>query len=186
LLEGFKTYQQTTEWSCGNAAALMVLWHFGETGYEERELAKRMGTNPLPADGAPAEGVLYGTTAAGLAGFFREIGYETASSIEQPAPANPYKFRDWVMEYLRKNTPIMVDWLDWGGHWQIIIGYDTMGTTTVYDDVLILADPYDVGDHWQDGYYIFPAYRFYYMWRDPFFQPAGHKEKQWVAARPAA
>ena len=27
LIEGFKTMQQTTEWSCGNAVSLMTLWN---------------------------------------------------------------------------------------------------------------------------------------------------------------
>ena len=30
----------------------------------------------------------------------------------------------------------MIAWNDWGGHWQVIIGYDTMGTETTQDDVL--------------------------------------------------
>lgn len=47
----------------------------------------------------------------------------------------------------------MVDWVDWAGHWQVLIGIDTCGTESVYDDVMILADPYDVTDHYQDGYY---------------------------------
>ena len=47
------------------------------------------------------------------------------------------------------------------------------------DDVLIMADPYDTPDHYQDGYYAVPLGRFYYMWRegsggethDPYVQP---------------
>jgi hypothetical protein len=41
----------------------------------------------------------------------------------------------------------MIGWNDWGGHWQVIIGYDTMGTEVEQDDVLIVADPYDTTDH---------------------------------------
>ena len=50
----------------------------------------------------------------------------------------------------------------WGGHWQTIIGYDTMGTETTQDDVIIVADSYDTTDHCQDGYGIYGAERFYY------------------------
>ena len=72
-----------------------------------------------------------------------------------------------------------MDWVDWAGHWQVIIGIDTCGSDTPYDDVLIFADPYDITDHYQDGYYIFPFSRFYGMWRegpcadkdDPYKQP---------------
>ena len=56
----------------------------------------------------------------------------------------------------------MVCWNDWGGHWQVIIGYDTMGTETTQDDVIIVADPYDTTDHNQDGYGIYSAERFLY------------------------
>ncbi|NLB38430.1 MAG: hypothetical protein GX810_04175, partial [Clostridiales bacterium] len=41
-------------------------------------------------------------------------------------------------------------------------GYDTMGTETEQDAVLIVADPYDTTDHNQDGYGVYPAERFYY------------------------
>ena len=69
-----------------------------------------------------------------------------------------------IQDYLKKGIPVMVAWNDWGGHWQVIIGYDTMGTETTQDDVLIVADSYDTTDHNQDGYGIYPAERFYYNW----------------------
>ena len=69
-----------------------------------------------------------------------------------------------IQDYLKKGIPVMVAWNDWGGHWQVIIGYDTMGTETTQDDVLIVADSYDATDHNQDGYGIYPAERFYYNW----------------------
>jgi hypothetical protein len=186
ILEKFRTYQQTTEWSCGSATALMVLRHFGDNRYDELAIAGMMGSNPLPADGKPQEGVLYGTTAAGMMKFFRDAGYRVSSSLNAGGATfgSPEEFYAWLLKLLSANTPVMVDWLDWGGHWQAIIGYDTMGTETVYDDVLILADPYDVGDQSQDGYYVFPAFRFFYMWRDTAFQPAGRQEQQWVVAAP--
>ena len=56
----------------------------------------------------------------------------------------------------------MIGWNDWGGHWQVLIGYDNMGTETTQDDVLIVADPYDTTDHNQDGYGVYGAERFLY------------------------
>ena len=41
-------------------------------------------------------------------------------------------------------------------------GYDTMGTETTQDDVIIVADPYDTTDHNQDGYGVYGAERFLY------------------------
>ena len=48
----------------------------------------------------------------------------------------------------------------------LAIGIDTCGTEYSYDDVLIFADPYDVTNHFQDGYYTFPLARFFYMWHE--------------------
>ena len=189
LLEKFKTYQQTTEWSCGNAAAIMVLNYFGDNRYEELSIVKAMETTPLPSDGVMKKGVLYGTSTAGMVKFFQGIGYKVQSSLDSTKP-NGTTFDDytawqnWVVDNLKNGRPILVDWLDWSGHWQVIIGYDTLGTDTPYDDVVIFADPYDVGDHKQDGYYIFSGLRFFYMWNDFQFQPTGHQSQQWVIAVP--
>ena len=65
---------------------------------------------------------------------------------------------------MKQGIPVLVAWNDWGGHWQVIIGYDTMGTETYSDDVIIVADSYDTTDHNQDGYGIYGAERFYYNW----------------------
>ena len=69
---------------------------------------------------------------------------------------------DTIQSTLAEGKPILIAWNDWGGHWQVIIGYDTLGTETTQDDVIIVADPYDTTDHNQDGYGIYPAERFYY------------------------
>ena len=36
ILSNYKTYQQTTEISCGPSAALTVLYHFGNTTWDEK------------------------------------------------------------------------------------------------------------------------------------------------------
>ena len=48
----------------------------------------------------------------------------------------------FAQDSLREGSPIIVENVDWGGHWRVIIGYDTMGTESPLDDVLILMDPY--------------------------------------------
>ncbi|MDR1916978.1 MAG: C39 family peptidase [Synergistaceae bacterium] len=189
VLEKFKTYQQTTEWSCGNASALMVLRHFGDEGHRELDSVKIMGTQATPDNGVKQEGVIYGTTTEGMVKFFKTLGYDVKSSLDRNVSddmtLSETEFKDWVVRNLKKNTPIMVEWLDWTAHWQVIIGYDDMGTNAIEDDVLILADPYDVGDHLQDGYYIFPARRFFYMWSDIRYEAGSNlASQQWVIAAP--
>lgn len=75
-------------------------------------------------------------------------------------------FVKWLTGHLKAERPIMVEWGDWDGHWQAIIGYDNGGTPEIGDDMLIFADPYDTSDHWQDGYYYFPLERWFSMWKD--------------------
>ena len=60
----------------------------------------------------------------------------------------------------------MVAWVDRHGHWQTLIGLDKMGTESPYNDVMIHADPYDITEHCQDSYYIYPFERVFSMWRE--------------------
>ncbi|GHV57049.1 hypothetical protein FACS1894216_21410 [Synergistales bacterium] len=180
ILEKFKTYQQTTEWSCGNASALMVANYFGLEGQRELDIARIMGTNSE----------IGGTTTEQMTRYFKSIGYEVRSSLEvseEDMIPDGAAFKDWVIKHLTNRRPIMVEWLDWHAHWQVVIGYDTMGTDDVIeDDVLILADPYDVGDQLQDGYYIFPAERFFYMWHDIRYEGEDRlRNQQWVISYPS-
>lgn len=156
ILTHFKTYQQTTEYTCGAACALMVLNWFDSTRYHENLLGQLVESHPQR-----------GTTVENLADFFDLIGWNVdyhASAREKFE--SPKEFEAFVIDYIDRGIPILVDWVDWAGHWQVIIGIDTCGTETPYDDVLILADPYDITDHFQDGYYIFPLGRFFGMWRE--------------------
>jgi len=66
--------------------------------------------------------------------------------------------------YLSLGYPVLIGWNEWGGHWQVVIGYDDLGTEETPDDVLILADPYDTTDHNQDGYYLESFERLVYGW----------------------
>lgn len=173
ILPRYKTYQQTTDITCGPAAALTVLHHFGSTKYTELELAGVMGTK-----------YKVGTATEGMVKFFESIGWKVDSSLTNAKFSDFDKFALFVNGSLKKNTPILVENIDWGGHWRVIIGYDTMGTTTLGDDVLIMADPFDTSDHKQDGYTIVPAERFFHMWFDAYTQPEKHREQQWVVAHP--
>lgn len=173
ILPNYKTYQQTTEITCGPAAALTVLHHFGVTNYTELELAGSMDTK-----------YAVGTSVESIANFFKNIRWNVQSSLTAPKFTSFDQFALFVNGTLKENTPILVENVDWGGHWRVIIGYDTMGTTTVADDMLIMADPYDTSDHRQDGYVVVPAVKFYYMWFDHEMMPKNQREQGWVVAKP--
>ncbi|NCB27653.1 MAG: hypothetical protein EOM62_19705, partial [Bacteroidia bacterium] len=89
-------------------------------------------------------------------------------------------FVRWLLSNLEAGRPIMVEWCDWDGHWQVIIGYDSNGTPGIGDDILILADPYDTSDHWQDGYYYYPLERWFYMWNDRGVVPKPYQLQSYI------
>lgn len=156
ILTHFETYQQTTEYTCGAACALMVLNWFGAKRYHERAVAQLIESMPGK-----------GSTVENIADFFDLIGWNVEHHAGTSLCFETIEaFEKSVIDHIDRGIPIMVDWVDWAGHWQVIIGIDTCGSATPYDDVLIFADPYDITDHFQDGYYIFPLSRFFGMWRE--------------------
>ncbi len=230
IIPEFKTIQQTTEWSCGNASALMVLNHFGNTYVTEMELAEIMKSStdldtPDAKPGSANNFFEYGSDVKRMYDYFNKLegfkvvetsyqeSYEDSALISEkdsnsPAdhgnlkPAfsamslyasenddNTDKFVDdakdsyfvnWLTGHLDAERPIMVEWGDWDGHWQVIIGYDNNGTPGIGDDMLIFADPYDTSDHWQDGYYYYPLERWFFMWKDRNVAPKPYQLQPYV------
>lgn len=82
IIPRFKTMQQTTEWSCGNVTALMVLHHFGNTAYTEMEIAEIMGSStdldtPGAKPGSANNFYEYGTNVKQMVEFFQDLdGFE--------------------------------------------------------------------------------------------------------------
>jgi hypothetical protein len=157
LLEKFKTYQQTSEVSCGPAAVLMAIHYLDGTILDENEIVKRAKTN-----------VEIGTPSKNLEQAISSFGYTFDSKNNYTDDTNPARnensFSKYIKESLKSNESIIVLSNDWAGHYSVIIGYDDMGTKDfIDDDVIILADPYDTSDHINDGYTIFSYERFYYQ-----------------------
>jgi len=161
ILTGFKTYQQTSEWSCGVVSALMVLNYFGALGeYDEESLSALRSVGLTSGRGGVEPS---STSLLQMIDIYEGVGgFELYSTIDCGDEVEEMMTLDTIRQFLAEGMPIMVGWNDWGGHWQVIIGYDTMGTETEQDDVIIVADPYDTTDHNQDGYGIYPAERFIY------------------------
>ena len=185
LLRGFRTYQQTKEMSSAPACALTVLDYFGEKNYTELGLVEKMGTHL----GFSENGEI-GTGVYKLGKFFHKLGWEVATSIDsgrENAVTCPSRqdFKKFVIDALKKDTPVMVENMYMGGKWRVIIGYDTMNTPAMSDDVLIFMNPYDVFDHSQDGYSVETVEYFYFTWLDIGLMPRGQQMQPWVKARPA-
>ena len=174
LLEQFATYQQTTEFSCACASALMVLHWYGVTDYDELTLCEMAGTDPET-----------GTTPEALAALFEGLGWQVEAHIApEPAFDSAEAWAQYLTARIDEGTPVLVDWQDWGGHWQVVIGVDGCGTDSVWDDVMIFADPYDVTDHYQDGYYTYPLGRFFTMWAEGHAEGRAPCAQPYLAARP--
>ena len=174
ILSNFPTYQQTKENTCGPAAALTVLYYYGVTNYTEEDLAREMKTKPYPI----------GTNPKDMLAFFERLKWKTESNITHSRFEEYDDFMNFVKKNLAENTPIMVENVEWGGHWRVIIGYDTMGTESTLDDVLIMVDPYDTCDHLQDGYAVNNGEKFYSMWFDHSMLPEGQRDQPFIIARP--
>lgn len=173
ILEHYKTIQQTTEWTCGPAAALTVLeWYGMRNGMNELDLVALRGKDEPGA-----------TNLRQMMNIFEGLGgWELYSTYDLADPE--YISEEMIPELLAEGKPILLGWDDWAGHWQVIIGYDTMGTENTADDVLIVADPYDTTDHLQDGYYIISFERLYYNWSNRF--DPDFKKNVFLAVSPAA
>ncbi|MCH1940151.1 papain-like cysteine protease family protein [Holdemania massiliensis] len=183
ILPQFQTMQQTSEWSCGVVSALLVLNYYDQLGDQtERTLAEYRSNGLTPA----------ATDMESMIAIFDQIGgFELESSLDYSADELWDVFPLERFEaLLKEGTPVMVAWNDWGGHWQVVIGYDNMGTETTQDDVLIVADPYDTTDHNQDGYTVYGAERFYYNWTMyDFFEGQGienQRDLMFLIAKPIA
>lgn len=199
ILPKYQPTIQTTEWSCGPSSALGALNYLGVTSYSEMDIADAMGVKNR------------GTAVGELVHFFQTvpgIRISDTSYLENPTAdqlttedsgddANQIipkwssdslydgTFIAFIKDNLKNNRVMLVEWTDWDGHWQSIIGYDDMGTEGVGDDVLILADPYDTSDHWQDGYYTYPVERFFYMWNDRNVAKTPYKLQQYLVVEKA-
>ncbi len=173
ILSNFKTLQQKTPFSCGPSAALMVIKYLSPSfTVTEEELGQYMSTSRMG-----------GTGTKNMIKYFKNNKWTVESCYANATPDNPLAFRKFVLEHLHANMPILVENVEWGGHWRVIIGYDTMGTSNTENDVLIFADPYDTTDHYQDGYTLGSAHRFFTMWFDAHLYPKGEQKKQWLSVK---
>jgi len=187
IISNYSPTIQTTEWSCGPSAAHGILNHLGITGYNEMSIAEAMGFS----NRGTAVGELHDffVSVDGVTVFDTSyIANPTAEQLEDGEIIPKWTvdslydgtFVSFIKENLENNRLMLVEWMDWDGHWQTIIGYDDMGTESVGDDMLIFADPYDTSDHWQDGYYTYPLERFFYVWHDRNVAYAPYTYQQYI------
>ena len=185
LLPQFKTQQQTSEWSCGVTSALMALDYFDLLGEHNEQTLAEFRPQGLTSG---KKGVEPSSTSLLQAlAIFEQVGTVDVISTLDFQKEEKELTLEGIQGFLAQNMPVLVGWNDWGGHWQVIIGDDTMGTETQQDDVIIVADPYDTTDHNQDGYGIYGAERFFYNFTMyNFFNEEDGNDQLFIAVAPKA
>lgn len=168
IFTNFAPYQQRMQNSSGLATALMILNHLGEDVYEqytELELVKMYEQIN--------QTTVYGndTDPEGLVKLFKQIGYHAESNVYEPVGSTTADqidhFNLWIEEQLKKGRYVMVRYQDTRSFsWNVIIGYDSVGIDYPRNSVIVMADPYDIADHYQDGYKVSPTGRFMRWWRN--------------------
>lgn len=196
MLTNYKTVQQATEYSCGAASFSTVANWFGMLEDEDEISLFHARGNKKGPEGTVVEDmqqiIKYMNDK-----YDQDWVYVSTGDLDDPEGEESYigdyclqagDNKEWygLIPYLLDNgIPIMIEWDEWGGHWQTIIGYDNMGTVDkTEDDVLILADPYDTTDHNQDGYYVEGFERLVYGFYSSFENT--YKHNAFVAAFPAS
>jgi len=161
--------QQVTSYSCGPVAAMTMLSYYGQpannTDTDEFRIASEMNTSDT-----------IGTNPEQLAAWFFRQGWN--------ATWGNGGTREMLRNNLKNGIPPMVEWMDWGGHWVVVVGYDTRGTEIVWDDVIIFADSMDCHDDRVDGVTYFNYGEFEAMWFDSHYFQEDMKNRAWVVAVP--
>lgn len=148
LMLPIRAYQQTTFYTCGPAALVTLLSYYGRIG-EELTIAGEAGCTPEK-----------GTNPENMAAWLEDHGFQVT--------LGEHGSLDLLRDNLERGVPTLVEWIDYGGHWVLVVGYDTRGTDTPKDDVIYFADPADGHDGNRDGLTSFNAARFDSMWFDAF------------------
>ncbi|MCM1042699.1 MAG: C39 family peptidase [Corallococcus sp.] len=171
VLTGYRAFEQTMASSCGICSTFSVLAYYGKDISKWNEVYlvneyERINNKVIFNSGVGGSGLKkLVTTGLGFPSSdyksYASANYKDDNSMIFPTYE---KFTTWVKGNLSKGTPMPISWRPHGGHWEVIFGYDDMGTDFPYDDVIFLADSGDSWDHYQDGYNTIPATMFYNQW----------------------
>jgi hypothetical protein len=157
---GVKGYQQTTDYTCA-PAAIMSLLHWYKllpdkelTAQTEMRIAREMGTREMQSPQP-------GTTTEEIVKWLESKDFVVLTGQNGTL--------ELLRSYLNKGIPVLVEWIDWGGHWVVATGYHAAYESPAkVPDTVFFADP---ASHWSnpnnpDGISSFNAWRFRDMWFD--------------------
>jgi len=184
----FKSYQQTMQDSSGLACILMILNYMGkdtQNTFTELELVKKyeeINNTTVYGNGTTEEGLVNLVNNLGV-GFTATNTGSTPSSTTDTKKFFANAIKDGKFVLVRYQSPV-------GNGWKLVVGYDTQGNiqstlTGEYsdhygDDVVIFAEPFDGGDHCQDGFATERAQDFYVWWREMAINGTVDADSKWT------
>jgi hypothetical protein len=127
---GVKGYQQTFDYSCGPSSVMSLLHWYGVLGDQdmnrdtEMRYIQDMHCNPS-----------FGTRSQDIAAWLNENGFDAQARVNGTV--------DELIGYLKEGVPVLVEWLDWGGHWVVLTGF--FASLDERESTLFFADP---AAHW--------------------------------------
>ncbi len=104
ILTNFRTQQQTSEWSCGVSAALMVLDWYGKLGdYDEASLSQYREQGDKPSATSLRQMI---QMMAGVGGFDLYSTFDVEGDVETVFTL------DYIQQTLKEGHPILIGWND--------------------------------------------------------------------------
>jgi hypothetical protein len=174
-LKDFKGYQQTSNYTCAAAVVMSVLNFYGKLSDEElnrkteMKIAKEIGTSKE-----------HGSNPQQIVKWFENNGFKAKYGTDGTLKM--------IKENIRKGIPVIVEWIDWGGHWAAVCGYHKrINEEKKRVDTIFLADP---SVYWYApdnplGIASVSALRFKFMWFDvKHFNPGKLIENIYIVATP--
>lgn len=155
ILPHFRTIQQAKNFTCGIVNIQMVMDYFGKMGdWNEESLTALVPDH---------KDLHSGYCLDQLIDVFNQVGgFELKTTYDYQSDNYWDVMPSLFQQFIQEGMPVIVGWIDRGGHWMTVIGYDDMGTPLYsYDDVLIMTDSSDTTDHNADGYTVVNAQRLF-------------------------
>ena len=127
---GVHGYQQTFDYSCGPSSVMSLLHWYGALAdkdmNQETEMRLMQGMHCDPN---------FGTRSQDMAAWLNDNGFDAEARVNGTV--------EQLVGHLKDGFPVLVEWLDWGGHWVVLTG-----AFLSHDDresTLFFADP---AAHW--------------------------------------
>lgn len=127
---GVSGYQQTFDYSCGPASVMALLRWYGVltekdmNRHTEKRLMQEMHCSPSS-----------GTRSQDMAAWLNDNGFDAEARVNGTV--------EQLTAHLKNGFPVIVEWLDWGGHWVVLTG--AFSSDDDRESTLFFADP---AAHW--------------------------------------